>query len=392
MLSAPSLDFTTTIAAVVPFHTYLWKIASRCNLNCKYCYVYNLADQRWRRQPHFMSEDTARQCACRIREHLQKHDKKDLVIIFHGGEPLLGGIDQLRMLCTIIREELTDYGFQPQLSMQSNLTLLNEEIADFLLENRIVVGTSMDGPAEWNDVFRVDHSGNSSTEATERGLVLISSPKYRKIWSGILCVINPWSDPVCVLDYLRQYSPSMIDLLYPLNHHDNPPRGKETDRDSTPYADWLIRFFDHWWHSGASPEIRTFSSIMRLCCGLESQVESIGLNVIDLVVVETNGDIEGLDSLKSTYDGATNLLANVLGSDFDSVALHSLVRFRQMGLDQLCETCKNCSVVKVCGGGYIPHRYSSRDGFMNPSIYCRDLEKVIRHIHASVKRSIDALA
>src|SRR6476620_264492 len=121
MLSAPSLDFTTTVAPVVPFHTYLWKIASRCNLNCKYCYVYNLADQRWRRQPHFMSEDTARQCACRIREHLQKHDKKDLVIIFHGGEPLWGGIDQLRMLCTIIREELTDYGFQPQLSMQSNL-------------------------------------------------------------------------------------------------------------------------------------------------------------------------------------------------------------------------------------------------------------------------------
>ena len=76
---------------IIPFHTFIWKIASRCNLNCSYCFVYNMADQRWREQPAFMSDAVARQTAARVREHCQKHDKRDVSIVFHGGEPLLGG-------------------------------------------------------------------------------------------------------------------------------------------------------------------------------------------------------------------------------------------------------------------------------------------------------------
>ncbi len=76
---------------ILPFHTFIWKIASRCNLNCTYCFVYNMADQRWREQPAFMSDAVARQCAVRIREHCLKHDQRHVSIIFHGGEPLLGG-------------------------------------------------------------------------------------------------------------------------------------------------------------------------------------------------------------------------------------------------------------------------------------------------------------
>src|SRR4051812_26690166 len=91
---------------VVPFHTFLWKVASRCNLNCTYCYVYNSADRRWSRQPKLMSEKVARQVAVRLREHLEAHGKTDATVNFHGGEPLLGGIDHLRMLVGVIEEEL----------------------------------------------------------------------------------------------------------------------------------------------------------------------------------------------------------------------------------------------------------------------------------------------
>jgi uncharacterized protein len=114
-------------------------------------------------------------------------------------------------------------------------------------------------------------------------------------------------------------------------------------------------------------------------------VESFGAEIIDLIVIETNGDIEGLDSLKSTYDGATSLGYNVYEHDFDTAARDTKVQFRQLGLNQLCETCRECPVVNVCGGGYIPHRYSEKNGFMNTSVYCRDLEKIIRHIHHALE-------
>ena len=42
----------------VPIDTVLLKTASRCNIACSYCYVYQLGDQGWRRQPPTMSKST----------------------------------------------------------------------------------------------------------------------------------------------------------------------------------------------------------------------------------------------------------------------------------------------------------------------------------------------
>ena len=379
--------------AIIPFHSYLWKVASRCNLDCDYCYIYHLADQRWRDQPKLMSEETARQTARRIREHLIANGKEDLLITFHGGEPMLIGADRLRRFLKIIDEELSSRGFHVKLSMQSNLTLLNEELADVLLEYNVRVGTSLDGPQEVNDLARLDHKGRSSSAATEAGISLLGSPRYRELMGGILCVINPESDPKTVVDHLASFAPGEIDFLFPLGNHDRPPKGKIDDPDATPYADWLIQAFDHWWGQGAqSTSIRIFETIMSLSCGFGSKVESFGLGVIDLVVVETNGDIEGLDSLKGTFDGATVLGLDVFQNTFDEAAQHSMVRLRQSGIDEVCDTCKTCPVVKVCGGGYIPHRYSEEQGFANPSVYCRDLEKLIRHIHGTLKAAVELLS
>ena len=62
---------------------------------------------------------------------------------------------------------------------------------------------------------------------------------------------------------------------------------------------------------------------------------------------------------------------------------------RQLKWTALSQTCKACSLVHVCGGGYFPHRYSNLNGFQNPSIYCADLMKLIRTIHARVASDLD---
>lgn len=374
-------------ADVVPFFSFLWKIASRCNIDCTYCYVYHLTDQRWRDQPRFMSDKTARQTARRMREHLQAHDRHHALITFHGGEPLLAGADRIARYLEIIDEELVQHGLRISFSMQSNLTLFNEELGDLLLEHEFGIGTSLDGPPEINDLRRVDHRGRGTSAATERGLELIASPSYSELFDGILCVIDIDADPIVVLEHLTTFSPPQIDFLLPLNNHDQRPHGKE-DFEATPYADWLISAFDHWWGLGGSPKIRIFDTILRLSCGYSSGVESMGLEVIDLVVVETNGEIEGLDALKGTYEGASVLGFNVFDHSFDLAARHGLVKLRQQGLDQLSPTCRECPVVKICGGGYIPHRYSAEGGFANPSVYCRDLEKLIRHIHGTLTNTL----
>lgn len=160
--------------------------------------------------------------------------------------------------------------------------------------------------------------------------------------------------------------------------------GKRTDLNATPYGDWLVRAFDHWVSRESPVSHRSFEAIIKGLLGLPSGVESFGLSPVDLIVIETNGEIEGVDALKATFDGASKLHFDVFRHDFNTVSVHEAVQSRQLGIESLCTRCQACSLVSVCGGGYVPHRYSADHGFNNPSVYCADLEKLIHHIQSRV--------
>lgn len=382
-----STDPSAADVELLPFHTFLWKIASRCNINCSYCYVYNSVDDGWRRQPRFMTEEVAVTAARRMVDHLVAHGQDSASIIFHGGEPLLGGVQRLQMLTSIIRDAFTGSGVRPALGMQTNLLLLDERLADFLLEEGFSIGVSLDGPPHVNDVHRVDKRGAPTSGLLEQRLELLLSERYRSIFGGFLCVIDPTTNPEEITDYLLSYNPVGIDYLLPLDNHDRVPPGKE-DPEAAPYGRWLTRAYDRWIERPNTTRIRLFQSIINMICGGASLVESIGLRAVDLIVIESNGEIEAVDSLKTTFQGATHLGFHVDDHSFDEVARHFAVRSRQLGADALCTTCQRCSIVEVCGGGYLPHRYSTARGFDNPSVYCADLQLLIGHIHQSVSSAL----
>jgi uncharacterized protein len=191
-----------------------------------------------------------------------------------------------------------------------------------------------------------------------------------------------------ITKYLLSYDPPLIDFLFPDNNFDNRPFGKQTDFEATPYGDWLMKVFDYWFNSTDRVRVRLFNNIIRLIFGKSSLVETLGLEPSRLITIETNGDFEGLDVLKTTYQRATKLGYNVFEHDLDTVSMHPSIKMRQVGISGLHQKCKECALVNICGGGYLPHRYSSKDGFNNPSVYCSDLMKLIHHIYASVNNEI----
>ena len=69
------------------------KVASRCNLNCTYCYMYNMGDDSYKLQPKFMSDLVVESIFLRIKNHSIINNLERFLIVFHGGEPLLTGID-----------------------------------------------------------------------------------------------------------------------------------------------------------------------------------------------------------------------------------------------------------------------------------------------------------
>jgi radical SAM protein with 4Fe4S-binding SPASM domain len=54
----------------------------------------------------------------------------------------------------------------------------------------------------------------------------------------------------------------------------------------------------------------------------------------------------------------------------------------------LCEKCRQCKFMNACGGGYLPHRFSKKNGYDNPSVYCDDLYSMFENMQSVLERHL----
>ena len=264
------------------------------------------------------------------------------------------------------------------LRIHTNGVRLNEQFCELFAEYGVKVGISLDGDQAANDRHRRYADGRSSYEYVIRAIELLQTERFRHLFAGLLCTIDVANDPLAVYEALMTLQPPRVDFLLPHATWDEPPArtsGAESD-----YADWLIAIFDRWIASGRPFGVRTFESIISTLTGGPPLTEALGLTPSDLAVIETDGSYEQVDSLKRAYSGAPETGFSVFSDTLDTVARHPGIVARQQGLAGLCDTCRACPVVTSCGGGLYTHRYRSATGFANPSVYCPDLLKLIKHI------------
>ncbi|WP_407561084.1 FxsB family cyclophane-forming radical SAM/SPASM peptide maturase [Streptomyces sp. 184] len=371
----------------VPFRQFILKVHSRCNLSCTYCYVYHGADSGWRGRPARMPEATTRRAAHRIAEHVRAHGLRRIRIELHGGEPLLAGAASLVRQTALVRAALPAE-CTVAVGVQTNGTLLTESALATLAAGGIRVGLSADGGTPGLNSRRVDHAGRPAWPALERAARLLR--RHPGSHGGILCTVDVTASPAAVLDSLCALEPPAVDFLLPHANWSAPP-ARAPGRGPTPYGDWLCEVFDRWWDlPRPSPRVRLFTEILGLLLGRPSGTEAVGLSPVTALVVETDGAIEQIDSLKSVYEGAAGTGLDVFRNSFDEALNHPGIAARQLGLRALSAQCRGCPVVGVCGGGNYAHRFRAGEGFRNPSVYCADLERLIRHVAHRLATAVTA--
>ena len=371
----------------VPIRQFLFKVYTRCNLNCDYCYVYELADQSWRSKPGIMSPEVVAAAARRIADHAEAHELDEVRVVLHGGEPLLAGREFLEYLVSSVSSALPP-SCRATFGMQTNGVLVTDEVVQMCAQLKISLGISLDGDRDANDRHRLYRNGKSSYDQVAEAIERVLASEHPELFTGILSTIDLVNDPVRTYEHLVSLGAPAIDFLLPHGNWTQPPPGW-AGADATPHADWLIPIFDRWFDAPSREvRVRYFEEIVNLVLGGRSQVETIGLTPATLVVVETNGMIEQVDSLKSAFDGAAATGLSVFDSSFDDALATPGMAARQMGAGALCQACRDCPRVTICGGGYYPHRYRQGQGFLNPSVYCADLLRLIAHIEDRVQTSL----
>lgn len=370
-----------------PFRQFVLKIASRCNLSCTYCYMYQSQDRSWQHLPRTMSSATVDATADRIAEHAERHGLREVELILHGGEPLLAGREYVAWLVERIQRR-TSPRVRLRWGVQSNGLLLDRAWLQTLVDLDVRVCISIDGAPRHHDRHRVDGRGRGSYLRTARALHLLRQPEFAHIYSGLLAVVDLHNDPVGVYEALLEFAPRRIDFLLPHGNWSSPPPGLPVD-GTTPYGDWLSAAFDRWFGAEQQEtEVRIFQDTVALLLGGRATSTHLGLSPVGFVVINTDGAFEQVDSLRTVAPGEAGTGLTVHVDSLDDVLAHPALRRRQSGRAGLVGDCRRCRLLAACGGGNYAHRFRTGTGYQNRSVYCADLQKYIEHVRTAVQASI----
>ena len=379
-------DLYFSTKTVQPIHEFIIKIATPCNINCNYCYEYNLGDDTWKDKSKIISLDTAKMVAKRISEHAHEYSLENIFISFHGGEPLLASPTHIDNLATIFKKEILLLGIKLDITIQSNCILINDEYIDVFKKHNILVGVSIDGNQTHNDLHRLDHLGNSTYSDSMRGINLLLSKAPNNI-AGLLAVIDISTNPIEVFDALAEIGIQDVDFLLPHYHYDSlPPR---INNIPTEYGEWYYTIWKEWLGGRHQHlRIRFLDNLVARLIGKEGLYEQMTESPACMIVIDADGNLEGVDTLKSTASGVQNLNINLREDPFSKALDDDTYIFRQNPIDNLAEKCRMCTHKSICVGGYLPHRYSAKNAFDNPSIYCNDLIYLIDNIKKDLMHAV----
>lgn len=358
---------------MIEIETVIIKLSNKCNLKCSYCYIYTFDDKSWDYLPSVLSFELFELTLKKLKLVYDKQKTK-FDIVFHGGEPLTIGTNEI---IKYFRKARDIMGNSVYLNLQTNGILLNTKIIQACKKYDILVSISLDGNAEQTKKHRINHNGKTMFNKIINNINIC---KNINSLGGILSVINVSNDPKDFFDFFLSLQVPSHNLLLPDGNYHNLPPYKIRNEQNSIYGDWLIKLFDYYFFQN-DIKIEYFDKIMKQIIVRKNNIELPPKTYRGLIVtIDTNGEIKGNDVLRTTKFGVDSL-GNINIGTFDLENLCILEEVKE--IDKITYSvptkCQSCNILNMCEGGYVTHRYDG-NSFNNPSIYCHDYIVLYTHI------------
>lgn len=367
---------------------FIVKLASRCNINCTYCYMYNLGDESALFQPKFIDESIIQELAQKLKSYQARHGLPVIRIALHGGEPLLVGKSRFAFFCDVLYGQL---GEALELYVQTNGTLVDDEWIEIFARHKIVVGLSIDGPPDIHDRYRLTHAGKGTFDDVWPALVKLNNAAFdrRVRFGGVISVVDPQQDAENYYLWMRDVAGiASFNVLLPDANWDNFEEIYSFDVEELKI--YLIQLFECWWEDTTEwrPDISFFRDIISKIIGGNSSLCTLGSFRTLAVIIESDGSIRPHDVLRIN-GGYQSIPPNIAKNEIEDIFLNE--DFKGAARQEFTANdvpCLTCPVFKYCGGGFVAHRFSTQRQYQNPSVYCAALYGLIDHVYWRVAANV----
>jgi uncharacterized protein len=360
-----------------PISQLLVKVASRCNIDCSYCYWFR--DAAVYDKPKLMGADVLHRLLQRIEEHVAEHSLVEFPIILHGGEPLLWGVENFHLIAEACEAISSRTGCDIPIAVTTNGVLIDDAWLNCFEARNISVAISLDGPAHIHDRHRRTFQGTGTHAAVERAARMLVS---RDIGVTALAVCNPAYQPEQYVAFFAACGIANYDIMIP---------DATVDEKPPSIASFYQGLFDLWLEANRTKptvNIRIIADMITALLGNNSPTEGVGYKPVELCTVMTDGSVEAHDVLRIAGEGFTRTTFNIFEHPIDEVRSEPRWKAARDASISLCETCRQCKFMNACGGGYLPHRFSKTNGYDNPSVYCGDLYSMFENMQSVLERHL----
>lgn len=142
---------------LVPTTLHIFVVSKSCNFNCIYCQAGELDSK----EEFYMSKEIAKKAVDIALESPSRY----LTFEFQGGEPLTN-FDTIKYIIEYSKSNCKDKNIE--YNLVSNLTLLTDEMIDFLKENNVSICTSIDGNRQLQNINRPYRGKDSYNETINK--------------------------------------------------------------------------------------------------------------------------------------------------------------------------------------------------------------------------------
>jgi uncharacterized protein len=373
----------TSLGPVPRITSLLIKPASAvCNLDCSYCFYLDRDADPYKALPaRRMTLDTLE----RLVDTWLFYSYPESTFAFQGGEPTLAGLPFFEKLVEFQKQ----YGRNGQSvsnALQTNATLIDDNWCRLFKEYNWLLGVSLDGPEEMNDLYRYNKEGRGTWK---RVMQSIETLQKHGVEFNCLCVLSQANvdKPRELYRFYRKLGIAHLQFI-PLAEFNGDGNPMPFTITAQQYGRFLCEIFDLWWPDRRKVRIRFFDNTAEALAGMKPGTCTMHTTCDSYVVVEYNGDVYPCDFFVE-HDWK---LGNMALDSWGEIARRQR-RFGFASKKTLAHPeCQVCEFQSICHGGCPKLRHGPNGRFEDLDYFCAAYKMIFAKSVGPLKREVAKLA
>ncbi|MFO7575495.1 MAG: anaerobic sulfatase-maturation protein [Bacteroidales bacterium] len=383
------LTLNDAIKSTAPssFSSMVKPVGAVCNLSCSYCYYLDKADYYGKNtgvMPAGILEEY-------IRQYIEANEIPEITFVWHGGEPLMAGIDFYKRAVALQRKYAG--GKKIVNTIQTNGILLTPEWCRFFHDNNFLTGVSVDGPEDIHDAHRRNRSGQPSFEKVMHGVALLhrhrvefntltvvtnlSEGRGREIYLFLKSLGSRYMQFLPVVEYQSESDRKGGKVI--VNPGTEVSSAAPWNVTATGYGRFLTDIFDEWIVSDVGRYfVQAFDMALAQWAGVRPGLCVYCETCGDALAVEHNGDVYSCDHFVYPEFRLGNLMETSLSD------LYRSIRQFEFGVNKrnsLPVYCLRCKYHFACRGECPKHRFiKTPSGEPGLNALCEGFKQYYAHV------------